>query len=96
MEQVNTEFTGCLRKGDKMRSLIKKKNKILVASIVFAVGVACLSAIAGYSVLMIISIAYLFFMLFNNLDLVVGEKDDVDELLEAEREYDFFFGRGNR
>ena len=71
-----------------VRDLRKQKNVILIASIIFAFAVAIIAALSidGNSyrpiIIMIIAIAYLVFMLLNNMHCVFLYKDEVDDLLE--------------
>ena len=45
------------------------------------------ATINGWWVLMYISLGYMLFMLINNWSFVVGEKDEVDELLDAQEDF---------
>ena len=60
------------------------KNLILMGSIFFALFTAIVSAGKGWAVPMIVALAYLLFMLVNNWEWVVGKRDEIDEILDAE------------
>lgn len=70
-----------------IKNLRKHKNTILISSVLFALFIMIVSAINGRWVLMYIALGYMFFMLINNWSFVVGEKDEVDELLDAQEDY---------
>lgn len=63
-----------------------RKNTILYGSIFFALFVAIMGAAKGNAVVMFIAFGYLLFMLINNWSWVVGKRDDIEELLDAEEE----------
>ena len=70
-----------------IKKLRKHKNTILISSVLFALFVMIVATINGWWVLMYISLGYMLFMLINNWSFVVGEKDEVDELLDAQEDY---------
>jgi len=70
-----------------IKKLRKHKNTILISSVLFALFVMIVTTINGWWVLMYISLGYMLFMLINNWSFVVGEKDEVDELLDAQEDY---------
>lgn len=70
-----------------IKKLRKHKNTILISSVLFALFVMIVATINGWWVLMYISLGYMLFMLINNWSFVVGEKDEVDELLDAQEDF---------
>lgn len=70
-----------------IKKLRKHKNTILISSVLFALFVMIVTVINGWWVLMYISLGYMLFMLVNNWSFVIGEKDEVDELLDAQEDF---------
>lgn len=70
-----------------IKDLKKHKNFILICSMMFALVVMTVSGALGIWWLMFTSQGYMIFMLINNWTFVVGEKDDIDELLDAQEDY---------
>lgn len=70
-----------------IKNLKKHKNFILICSMMFALVVMTVSGALGIWWLMFTSQGYMIFMLLNNWTFVVGKKDDIDELLDAQEDY---------
>ena len=70
-----------------IKDLKKHKNFILLFSMAFAVFVMTVAGALGIFWLMFVSQGYLLFMFLNNWTFVVGKKDDIDELLDAQEDY---------